>query len=77
MFGRRKARETHSRYHAVYLQGGYDRPPPLIRVLGGGVDLFGDLKSSIGPNYMKSKYDILLSIPDLIVEISSQKNRNF
>ena len=60
----------------MYLQGGYDRPPPNTRIRG-GVDLFGDLKSSIGPNYMKSKYDILLSIPDLIVEISSQKNRNF
>ena len=61
------------KFYTLCIFRGVTTDPPLIRVLGGGVDLFGDLKSSIGPNYMKSKYDILLSIPDLIVEISSQK----
>ena len=38
-----------------------------------GQDVFCDLKGSMGPNYMKSKYDILFDISDLTIEISSQK----
>ena len=49
--------------------------PPPFRVWFWSAHLY--LKSSIGANHMRLKYDVDLDSPDLMIESSSQKNRYF